>query len=234
MTERQNIATGEQMHNRTPVSDPLTNVPAGAVRRDDDAFEVRFSPAAVLALRRDLVRRARRDMWGIERDRGDLCVADPQVGPPHGVRRRVVCSAGLLAAPGGRAAVDRAVAAGAEYRVVDAVPASLLAVDGVGLVPLGDGAALVLRSPALYEILSDYFELLWAGGRPYPAVPATVPAAHLRVLRLAADGLRDDEIARQLGISVRSVRRYIEALENRLDATNRLTLGVAAARHGWI
>jgi DNA-binding NarL/FixJ family response regulator len=56
----------------------------------------------------------------------------------------------------------------------------------------------------------------------------------LEILRLAAAGLKDDAIARALGRSSRWVRRHFEALEERLGATNRLTLGIAAARRGWV
>jgi hypothetical protein len=198
----------------------------------DDGFEVRFGSNAIRALRRELVRQARRDIWAIERDPADLCAADPLAVPPAGVRWRVVRPPGLVSPTGPPAA--RLGAGAAQYRVADALPASMLGVDGVGLVPLGGGAALVLRSAALFDALSAYFDLLWETGRAHDRAAPPFPAVHLRVLRLAAEGLKDEEIATRIGISVRSVRRYIDTLEQHLGATNRLTLGIAASRFGWV
>jgi DNA-binding NarL/FixJ family response regulator len=72
---------------------------------------------------------------------------------------------------------------------------------------------------------------------PVTGVPAPddAPApVQLEILRLAGMGLKDDAIARSLGRSSRWVRRHFEVLEEMLGATNRLTLGIAAARRGWV
>jgi DNA-binding NarL/FixJ family response regulator len=89
----------------------------------------------------------------------------------------------------------------------------------------------------MVSMLADYFELLWAkavtlGGEDDGAGP--LPAVQRRILRLASQGFKDESIARILGLSSRSVRRNMEKLATRAGAGNRFTLGIAAARLGWI
>jgi DNA-binding NarL/FixJ family response regulator len=56
----------------------------------------------------------------------------------------------------------------------------------------------------------------------------------VQVLRLAAQGMCDDSIARQLGVSVRTVRaRFADAMSE-LGAQSRFHAGVEAARRGWL
>ncbi|MFC6678324.1 response regulator transcription factor [Nonomuraea ferruginea] len=55
-----------------------------------------------------------------------------------------------------------------------------------------------------------------------------------QVVRLAAQGLSDEAIARHLGVSVRTVRtRFAEAMTE-LGAQSRFQAGVEAARRGWL
>ncbi|MFK0169623.1 helix-turn-helix transcriptional regulator [Streptomyces sp. NPDC090306] len=54
------------------------------------------------------------------------------------------------------------------------------------------------------------------------------------VLQLLADGHLDEGIARRLNVSVRTCRRIIAALMDRLDARSRFQAGVIAASRGWM
>ncbi|WP_203434148.1 helix-turn-helix domain-containing protein [Jiangella asiatica] len=75
-----------------------------------------------------------------------------------------------------------------------------------------------------------------ADGRP-PAsdVPQGVPDAEdLQLARLLVAGLTDSAIARQLGLSTRTMRRRTRRLFDHLGATNRFQAGVQAARRGWL
>ncbi|WP_216852937.1 helix-turn-helix domain-containing protein [Phytoactinopolyspora halotolerans] len=52
--------------------------------------------------------------------------------------------------------------------------------------------------------------------------------------RLLASGLTDSAIARQLGLSTRTMRRRTRRLFDELAASNRFQAGVQAARRGWL
>lgn len=55
-----------------------------------------------------------------------------------------------------------------------------------------------------------------------------------RLLVLLGAGLTDASIARELGVSERTVNRRIIALQDALAARSRFQLGVQAARRGWL
>jgi DNA-binding NarL/FixJ family response regulator len=54
------------------------------------------------------------------------------------------------------------------------------------------------------------------------------------LLALLLAGLKDDAIARQLGLSTRTMRRRMKHLLDLLGADNRFQAGVQATRRGWI
>ena len=58
--------------------------------------------------------------------------------------------------------------------------------------------------------------------------------AELQVLRLLADGLTYDEITAQLEISRSTLKRYLNHIENKLNARNRVQAVAQAARKGLI
>ncbi|MGH3118350.1 MAG: response regulator transcription factor [Gaiellales bacterium] len=55
-----------------------------------------------------------------------------------------------------------------------------------------------------------------------------------KLLMLLTVGLKDQVIARQLGIAGRTVERHVAKLMRRLNAKSRFQAGVEAARSGWI
>jgi len=57
---------------------------------------------------------------------------------------------------------------------------------------------------------------------------------YLRMLQLMAEGRKDDAVARAMGISVRTVRRFVAEASMTLGAKNRVHLAVEAMRRGWI
>lgn len=99
--------------------------------------------------------------------------------------------------------------------------------------------ALVVRQPGLLTGLLALFHRLWADAWDPPWITPQraeqEPGDEDReVLRLLASGATDETVARQIGISVRQLRRRIARLMSRLDAQSRFAAGVAAARRGWI
>jgi len=202
--------------------------------------ELLTGPAAITTIAYELMVDARAECRSIHSPTaGELRL--PSHRPDSAVRHRRLVVAALLEDPGAREAIDTAEANGIEHRILTEVPAPMVVTENAALVwlrPPPDGAALLIRGGAMVESLAWLFDLLWK-----PAVPFAAPAAagsdlpsavQLQILRLAATGLKDEAIARSLGRSVRWVRRHFELLEERLEATNRMTLGIAATRRGWL
>ena len=161
--------------------------------------------------------------------------------PATGARHRRLIAVALLADPGARGRIEGAERAGYEHRAVVDLPAPMVVTEDAALVwlaPAAQSAALLIRGGALVDSLARLFDLLWRHAVPLAtAADATADGptpVQTQILRLASAGLKDEAIARSLGRSVRWVRRHFELLEERLGATNRLTLGIAAARRGWV
>jgi DNA-binding CsgD family transcriptional regulator len=116
----------------------------------------------------------------------------------------------------------------------------LIVDDDTALVPLRPRGApcLFIRDAGLVALLIKFFELKWVQAKPW--APPGTPIAEKgntqrqRVLEALAAGLKDEAIARQQGVSVRTVRRHIAAIMEELGVTTRFAAGVAAVRRGWI
>ncbi|RLP91588.1 hypothetical protein EAD89_11005 [Micromonospora sp. BL4] len=154
---------------------------------------------------------------------------------------RTILDRRLLELPGGLGHADGAARPGRQIRVVAAAPTSMVISEEVAVIAPGGAArsaGWVLRAPALVGLAAHYFDSLWRQAQPLGTASATSGEApsnvQLQILRLAAQGAKDDAIARSLGRSPRWVRRHFELLAERLGASNRMTLGIAAARRGWI
>ncbi|GAA1127956.1 helix-turn-helix domain-containing protein [Nocardioides aquiterrae] len=131
------------------------------------------------------------------------------------------------------------VAAGEQIRVLPDLPTRMLVIGDSHVVlpdPLGyaDMPLAVVRQRGVVEAMALWFELLWERA----AVPAVGDAGRpdLRrfLLQQLAAGEHDEQIARKLGISLRTVRRRIADLMSELGADSRFQAGVEAARRGWI
>lgn len=59
-------------------------------------------------------------------------------------------------------------------------------------------------------------------------------AATRRLLRLMRTGAIDETIARELGVSLRTVHRRITRLQVLLGVRSRFQLGVIACERGWV
>jgi DNA-binding NarL/FixJ family response regulator len=68
-----------------------------------------------------------------------------------------------------------------------------------------------------------------------PGHKRSAPAAEdAHLLALMAAGLKDEVVARRLGLSLRTVRRRIANLMDELGADTRFQAGLEAARRGWL
>jgi DNA-binding NarL/FixJ family response regulator len=77
------------------------------------------------------------------------------------------------------------------------------------------------------------FDQLWGQATPLRlAEPATVDP-ETTLINLLASGMKDEAIARQLGVSGRTLRRRIAQVQEQLGATSRFQAGLQAGRRGW-
>jgi DNA-binding CsgD family transcriptional regulator len=134
--------------------------------------------------------------------------------------------------------------AGEVARVLPKMPVKMLLVDDrVALIGLTSHhvdrhhTALLIHESSVLPALTELFELCWKsatplGGDDY-SVEVLQPIDRL-VLRHLAAGLPDDSVARNLGISKRTMTRYVERLMRLAGADSRFQLAIYAQSHGWI
>ena len=154
--------------------------------------------------------------------------------PPH-VRVRLLCTTPAEHARGG---ITEAVRQGLRVKVTDrAIEESLLIDRRLALVPSGgDGAGslLMVTTPTLITALADAFDPRWEEATPWEMTSARPDEFEQAILRCLVDGLTDDAVANRLGVSARTVRRYVNVLMARVGARSRFELGFRAAECGWL
>lgn len=140
--------------------------------------------------------------------------------------------------------IRKMAAAGEQSRMLPELPLKLLVVDGSrALLPItvdGDVAnsAVLVHPSALATALAALFEALWDKALPIFGTDADehdpLDADERELLRMLASGVKDEAIARRLGISNRTVSRRVNRLLERMGAANRFQAGLQAARLGWL
>lgn len=142
--------------------------------------------------------------------------------------------------------VRRLVDAGAQARLTPTLPVRMLIFDrAVAVVAIDPSdptlGAMVVRGRGLIAALVRLFELQWdAAADPFAGAVQAQPVADelsqmdREVLRLLAGGLKDESVARSLGVSVRTARRFIADLTERSGSGSRFELGVRAKEFGWL
>jgi sugar-specific transcriptional regulator TrmB/DNA-binding CsgD family transcriptional regulator len=138
-------------------------------------------------------------------------------------------------------------AAGEEARIHGAIPMKLAIADRrEAILPLSfeqtPEQALVVHGSNLLTALVALFELLWDLAVPLPSTRGEVAAALVtdaslgidgdEIARLMAAGLSDQAIARQLGISLRTLNRRFSTMLRELGAQTRFQAGIQIARRG--
>lgn len=135
---------------------------------------------------------------------------------------------------------------GAKIRFAAAVPGRSLVIDrDVALLPIpgakpGAQGLAVVREPNVIAWVVATFEQLWSEATPLEQVvsgtseEAQLDQTRAAILRLMAEGEKDEAISRRLSISVRTCRRHIAEYMSQVGATSRFQAGVIAARAGQI
>lgn len=164
----------------------------------------------------------------------------------RGVTVRAVYATEAMEIPERATSIREAAVLGEQARLVPRVPLKMVMVDSrAAVLPLtasdsGTRASAVLvRQSRLLDALSELFEAKWEQGVQALGPARGAGAAGLAeedqlLLSLLNAGLKDEAMARQLGVSERTLRRRTAVLVTRLGATSRFQAGAQAVRRGWL
>ncbi|MFI0483468.1 DNA-binding response regulator [Actinomadura sp. 9N215] len=134
--------------------------------------------------------------------------------------------------------------AGARVRIcTTALPHETIIVDRRVAILAGPPAGgvreyTVVRSPSVVRGVVSLFEATWDKATDLDDYRRDRPPAlsdeSVRILRLLADGLKDESAARRLGMSLRTYRRRVAEILTLLDADSRFQAGLRAHEFGLI
>ncbi|MDJ0386092.1 LuxR C-terminal-related transcriptional regulator [Streptomyces sp. G-G2] len=132
---------------------------------------------------------------------------------------------------------------GGQMRTVPIVPLQMVVVDRkTAVLPLNpkqprDGA-LEVRSPGVVALAQALFEQLWNAATPFGESAQEddhgLNPMERQLLEIITAGETDEVAARALSVSLRTIRRMMASLMDRLEATSRFQAGVQATKRGWI
>ncbi|MER5341902.1 LuxR C-terminal-related transcriptional regulator [Streptomyces mirabilis] len=231
-------ATAEEM---------ATAYEAGLLREEPSRLvEVASGEGAIAARLEEMYARAEHEVCLFDTP-PYLAPPAPQVDLQADLLSRGIVSRGIYAATGleDPKVLSRAlsmVELGEQARVLPTVPLKLLVVDGCrALLPLtasaaGGYCAVVVWHSAVTEALQKLFELAWQQATPLgqPVSDGGLTEDERTLTRLLAAGMKDEAVARHLGVSLRTLRRRVSDLQERLGAASRFQLGMRAAQRGWV
>jgi DNA-binding CsgD family transcriptional regulator len=196
-----------------------------------------------------LVRREKRSwntgpysLTGPTRSLLDLAV-QPEPRLLERIRFRSVYDSDYLTLPGATASLAMFIKAGHHVRIGKRIPMKLIiADDDIAMIPLvpNGWSAVLITDIGLVGMLRTFFDAVWDRAQPYgvPASskssPGELAGINRQIVDLLAAAYKDEAIARQLNLSVRTVRRHISEICESLGASNRFAAAVAAARAGWL
>jgi DNA-binding CsgD family transcriptional regulator len=133
---------------------------------------------------------------------------------------------------------------GGEVRTAPLLPPRMLIFDReVAVVPIDvantRAGALCTREPGIVASLVAVYEQAWATAIPLGAAntrttDSGLTQAERDLLTLLAHGMTDEAAAKRLGIGLRTVRRQMAGLMERLGASSRFEAGLKAAQRGWL
>ena len=226
---------------------------AGQLRTEPQGlFDMVEGREATSARIQDLLGMARHEAVGIDAPpyvaAGSSQVSDAELGLlRRGVRFRALYASEVLDEPALAARIQWMSEQGEQARVLPQVPMKLLIVDReMAIMPMTDSTdgqsltSVVVARSALTDGLQATFEQLWSSASPIrlssraQSTLGELDAGDAQLLDLLAAGMKDDAIARYLGISVRTLRRRVAGLLDALDSTGRFQAGVRAAKRNWI
>lgn len=134
---------------------------------------------------------------------------------------------------------------GVEIRLSPVVPMNMfLADENFALLPIDlhdlSAGVIIARGSALVGSYLALYEFCWHCATRYgedsPAERGGDGLSEQQVaaLHMLAAGVKDEEVARNLGVSLRTASRLLSEIMQELGAASRFEAGVKAARLGWL
>ncbi|MDU0349290.1 LuxR C-terminal-related transcriptional regulator [Actinomyces sp. MRS3W] len=208
------------------------------------AVETTRSPQRAIAMFNQLFATARVEFRGMDRapyltSLGKQASMQPE-SLRRGIRHRALYEMTSLHDPGYFQVVAASLRQGEEARFVERLPFRLLLADDTTALVLRQGHDDVVTTritePELVETFGALFEHLWDQAVPIPRSSALDEALprNRELVWMLASGMTDEAIARQLGVSLRTVARRVAELNHLLGAQSRFQLGMQAVRLGWL
>lgn len=123
---------------------------------------------------------------------------------------------------------------GAEIRTLSELFGRMVAFDGETVfIPHQDDldAAIVIHDPSTVTYLCATFDHAWSLAEPYhPAWTESSARDEVKqaIVRLLAEGMKDEMVARRLGMSLRTCRKHIAEIMEQLGAASRFQAGYLA------
>ncbi|MEV0382270.1 helix-turn-helix domain-containing protein [Nonomuraea sp. NPDC050643] len=237
----------EITHSRAAAALLATEVAERSGPHPEEVLEVVSGRDAVARRYLQLERNATSEMLVLVHPPYAVDISDDQENRQRAARQgaptRGIYSPQAFEHPGMLAHTRRAIEDGEQARLGQ-VPVKLAIADArTAILPLVSDedmaveSALVVHPSALLDALVGLFETLWRGAVPLRLTAETLEpeawpqAPDTEVLALLAAGMKDDAIARQLGLSPRTVQRRVQVLCERLGARTRFHAGFLAAQH---
>lgn len=164
----------------------------------------------------------------------------------RGIKTRALYQHSALRDRATRAYLKDLAGLGARIRLTSSLPGRSLVFDRqVALLPVptdnpGRVGLAIVREPNVIAWVVATFEQLWSEAEPLEDVidnqhhdgDYEIDQTRAAILRLMAEGEKDEAISRRLAISVRTCRRHIAEYMVQVGATSRFQAGVIAARAG--
>ncbi|MCF3165801.1 hypothetical protein IPZ64_02475 [Streptomyces violaceoruber] len=213
----------------------------------EKAFDVLPDPAEVNARIDELSEQCTREVLtmqpGGRRPATELDRAYPRdlAMLSRGVRIRTLYQHSVRLDARTRSYVEDTMRHGAEVRTMRELSSRMVVFDRrTAVIPSGGSTdrrgAMIVREPAVVSFLCGLFEPAWSRGvkfvggiRSQDDERALANAIKSSILRLLVQGVRDEAIARRLGISVRTCRRHIAEIMEMTGAESRFQAGYLVA-----
>ncbi|MFF2778638.1 hypothetical protein ACFVU3_27435 [Streptomyces sp. NPDC058052] len=134
---------------------------------------------------------------------------------------------------------------GREARTAESLPVRMILFDdNLAVLPINpadsSAGALAVHGDALMRSLHAFYDHHWHhaalphASQKRPASPPVLDSQELIVVRLLADGVKDETIARHLGMSSRTLSRLISGLLDRLSVQTRFQAALRIAELGLL